>query len=226
MRQDAILGVAGGLLVLAAVGAWVISPDTEAAYLAPTAPPTNTARPALHQPPPTFTRVPSVTPERIDEPTATATATATPDPVAVSLMRIEGIESVRAYNLMKAGRGTMAYFEIDTLPGYNNEAMAAEIYSAAVGLLMMRYDDIIPVSFSVILWDGVGPAVSWMIDYDTDTWGQTVLSVTPEPVDICDSYETPANCDAASQLGLSAADVARCWPKLDRDKDGVACFGD
>lgn len=35
----------------------------------------------------------------------------------------------------------------------------------------------------------------------------------------------PANCDEAVAMGLSPQEAAR-WPHLDKDNDGVACYGD
>lgn len=39
-------------------------------------------------------------------------------------------------------------------------------------------------------------------------------------------YPRPRNCATATAYGLDAADIAARWPHLDRDKDGVACYGD
>ena len=35
----------------------------------------------------------------------------------------------------------------------------------------------------------------------------------------------PGNCSTAVAMGLSPEEAAK-WPHLDRDKDGVACYGD
>jgi hypothetical protein len=37
--------------------------------------------------------------------------------------------------------------------------------------------------------------------------------------------QRPENCDEAVAMGLTAQQAAQ-WPHLDRDKDGVACYGD
>lgn len=39
------------------------------------------------------------------------------------------------------------------------------------------------------------------------------------------TYERPRNCATAVAYGLGEAEIAQRWPHLDRDKDGVACFG-
>ena len=46
-------------------------------------------------------------------------------------------------------------------------------------------------------------------------------SPAPEP----ETFTCPRNCDGARAMGLSAVQAASC-PGLDRDKDGVACYGD
>lgn len=43
---------------------------------------------------------------------------------------------------------------------------------------------------------------------------------------VCSQYARPRNCDTAKSYGLDAATIASCWPHLDRDHDGVACYGD
>lgn len=39
-------------------------------------------------------------------------------------------------------------------------------------------------------------------------------------------YPRPRSCATAVAYGLGAAEIAQRWPHLDRDKDGVACYGD
>lgn len=36
----------------------------------------------------------------------------------------------------------------------------------------------------------------------------------------------PRSCATAVAMGVGAAEIAQRWPGLDRDKDGVACYGD
>lgn len=38
-------------------------------------------------------------------------------------------------------------------------------------------------------------------------------------------FSCPSNCDGARAMGLSAQQAGTC-PRLDRDNDGVACYGD
>jgi len=42
----------------------------------------------------------------------------------------------------------------------------------------------------------------------------------------CTNYAQPANCDDAVAKGIPDRAAACCFPKLDRDDDGVACYGD
>ncbi len=53
---------------------------------------------------------------------------------------------------------------------------------------------------------------------------QATQPPAPEPANICAQF-SPSNCDEAVQTGLSAAQIAACWPRLDRNHNGVACYG-
>ena len=53
---------------------------------------------------------------------------------------------------------------------------------------------------------------------------------TPRPTSVpratrVPGQSCPRNCSTAVAAGMSAQEAGRC-PKLDRDKDGVACYGD
>lgn len=52
---------------------------------------------------------------------------------------------------------------------------------------------------------------------------QPVIQPTQPPAP--PAVRRPANCAEAVAMGLSAVEAAQ-WPHLDRDKDGVACYGD
>lgn len=47
----------------------------------------------------------------------------------------------------------------------------------------------------------------------------------PQPQQPANTTRRPKNCDEARAMGLSPQQAAQ-WPHLDRDKDGVACYGD
>lgn len=53
----------------------------------------------------------------------------------------------------------------------------------------------------------------------------TVAPAQPTAVPPQTNTIRPDNCDHARAMGLSAVEAAK-WPHLDRDKDGVACYGD
>ncbi len=62
--------------------------------------------------------------------------------------------------------------------------------------------------------------------------GGTVSTPTPPPAAVSTpipavqtSFVCPRNCAAAVAMGLSAQQAGTC-PNLDRDHDGVACYGD
>jgi len=54
---------------------------------------------------------------------------------------------------------------------------------------------------------------------------QNSSPVEPPAAPAQDSFVCPRNCDEAISWGWSAQEAGRC-PNLDRDKDGVACYGD
>lgn len=56
---------------------------------------------------------------------------------------------------------------------------------------------------------------------------QVQSTVPPAPVIPAapSGFTCPSNCDGARAMGLSPEQAATC-PRLDRDKDGVACYGD
>ncbi len=53
---------------------------------------------------------------------------------------------------------------------------------------------------------------------------QSTQPPVPEPANVCAQF-SPSNCDEAVQTGLSASQIAACWPRLDRNHNGVACYG-
>lgn len=100
-------------------------------------------------------------------------------------MEVEGVTNVRLASLTQKRNqdGTLASLEIDTAPGYNNEIMAQALFQKTYTEAIARYGSgkVIPFDFSVILWDGQGPAIDWRFDNGDDLWHQTELSITPSP---------------------------------------------
>lgn len=63
---------------------------------------------------------------------------------------------------------------------------------------------------------------------DAYIYSNLVSTQKPAPVQSSSSsqgFTCPRNCDGAKAMGLSAQQAASC-PGLDRDHDGVACYGD
>ncbi len=61
---------------------------------------------------------------------------------------------------------------------------------------------------------------------NTSTTTNTTSTNSSSSGNVCSQYARPGNCATATTYGLDAATVAACWPHLDRDHDGVACYGD
>lgn len=103
-------------------------------------------------------------------------------PLESALMEIEGVKSVRMSSLDNSG-DTFAYFELDLDPGYNTQQMAEQVYQVAYAQAVAQFGsgNIGRFWFSVILWDGQGPAVDWVYETGDDVWTQTQLSMTPSP---------------------------------------------
>ena len=99
--------------------------------------------------------------------------TATPQPLNETyripeslLLEVEGVSAVNVA-LLENG---IAYFEIDVLPGFNTSITAWAIYQAVQTVAADATLD-----FSVILWDGAGPAVDYTLDKGEDRLIETRL---------------------------------------------------
>lgn len=57
--------------------------------------------------------------------------------------------------------------------------------------------------------------------------GSSVQPAVEQPASdsVCAQFPVPRNCNEARTYGLSGPQLAACWPKLDGDKDGTACYG-
>lgn len=155
--------------------------------------------------------------------TQTATAEILPSPSpTVDPVRgaIEGLPEVESADLVDV-RGDQVYLELIVMQGSNTSATADAVYAAvldALGVDALAW-------FSVILNDGVSAT-----DYvrDDDGWRETQLrgqSALPVTVAMASAMPRPRNCATAVAMGLSAVQAAQ-WSHLDRDSDGVACYGD
>lgn len=218
--------------------------------------PTDTHTPTdTFTPTDTYTATMTFTPS--DTPLPSPTSTDTPLPPSATFIQIQKrlgeIEGVYLTQSTYIGEG-VGTLEVYVQPGYNNAETAMALYRVALAEHITRYGSG-RFDFSVILWDGAGPAIDYTLDLETDTFRETVLSVTPAvtatlistntplptntarptntlaptltvTVSICRQYSRPRTCATAVTYPLSAAQIAACWDHLDRDSDGVACYGD
>lgn len=137
---------------------------------------------------------------------------------------VSGVESVDVINVT----GNIVYAEIIVAPGSNTESMANALRQATYSTLA-RAD----IEFSVILNDRKS-ATDYLWSNQTDRWTVTHLTVDAQDAMAAPSraaptrapvIQRPGNCATAVAMGLSAAQAGQ-WPHLDRDNDGVACYGD
>lgn len=157
----------------------------------------------------------------------------TPEPTtAVSLetmiASMEGIESVDMLSVIDR----FVYIEARVIPGYNTQAFAASLL-AATEMSTGTLD-----GFSIIMNDGQrGVDYQWF----SREWRTTDLSSLMQPAPLQPTrapqptvafvppppqgQQRPRNCATAVAMGLSAVEAAQ-WNHLDRDNDGVACYGD
>lgn len=166
--------------------AWLTTSPTFTSTPTATLTPTNTYTPTNTEPPtdtPTVTLTPSSTNTKPPTPTQTLTPSPTTERLAENLAEIEGLVYLRAYDVRKSPTtgGTIGYFEIDVRGGFNTESFANGVYQTAYQEAIARFGsgNVIPFYFSVILWDGSGPAISWLWDNVDDIWSTTELD-TPE----------------------------------------------
>jgi len=144
---------------------------------------------------------------------------------------IAALVGVRGVGVVISTGGTV-YMEIDVLQGY-----AAQPFAEALLEVAQRHGTV--EDFSVVLNDGVSVPQSYL--WRGGAWDgvaleqiATQISATqpPSPLPAIDvrpvatqAQVVPGNCTTAVAMRLSAEEAAR-WPDLDRDNDGVACYGD
>lgn len=127
------------------------------------------------------------------------------------------------------GNPPNVYLEATVAPGANTEATAAALHRAALRTLANAFLD-----FSCILDDGT-TAISYTWSNVTDSFTITPLSSfnatraaptsTPLVSSAAGCSPCPKSCPTAVAMNCAAAAAALC-PGLDRDHDGVACYGD
>lgn len=135
------------------------------------------------------------------------------------------------------------YAEVVVSDGYDNEDTANRLLAIAqlTGL---------PIASAIFVVDDRNTATDYSVRAGDDTWttavrkfnlpsesvdtpqAQVIVTDTPEPVRVVATaapvdtqIPRPRNCKTAVAMGLTAQQAAQ-WANLDRDKDGVACYGD
>ena len=173
--------------------------------------------------------------------------TATPYPLQGDYLEIPNVLDAMV-SPAQTETGWNIYSEVIVVPGANNEVTASALMQAA----MARYGAFL--DFSVIL-DDCTEAIDYTFDNESDMWRLTTLTATAceqtginaqhlnAPVivtsmpNLASSVTAtvrpttdprpakPGNCSTAVAMGISAEQAAQ-WQHLDRDGDGVACYGD
>ena len=142
---------------------------------------------------------------------------------------IAALVGVRGVGVVISTGGTV-YMEIDVLQGY-----AAQPFAEALLEVAQRHGTV--EDFSVVLNDGVSVPQSYL--WRGGAWDgvaleqiATQISATqrPSPLPAIDVRPTsarivPGNCSTARAMGIGEVEAAT-YPELDRDGDGVACYGD
>ena len=88
----------------------------------------------------------------------------------LNVANVPGVKSVRSAFISEIGDGIFPYLEIDTLPGYTDVSMAQTLYQIALIEVNTAYGSGTSFEFSVILWDGENPAISWLWDNRGNEW--------------------------------------------------------
>jgi hypothetical protein len=125
------------------------------------------------------------------------------------------------------------YIEVTVSEGMVTQEMARTLFDRSIEML-----NGVVAPFAVLLNDGeLAIAFDW--DVRANDWRETVMSITPTvtmaptrvvptnppPPPPAPAAPRPGNCSTAVAMGLSAVEAAQ-WDHLDRDNDGVACYGD
>jgi hypothetical protein len=141
---------------------------------------------------------------------------------------VAALVGVRGVGVVISTGGTV-YMEIDVLEGY-----AAQPFAEALLDVARRYGEVI--DFSAVLHDGVRVPTSFV--WRDGAWNgvqmiqqATLISATQPPIPtmlpalpVSTRAMAPGNCTTAVAMQLSAVEAAQ-YGNLDRDNDGVACYG-
>lgn len=186
----------------------------------PTMTPTHTLTPsATFTPSNTPTITPTFTASRT--PTSTLTRTMTATPPAVTPMSRTTFYAIGAANLRSCPRTTTACAPVDRLSVGDTITVSGSIQGETVGgsfvwYVTERAGRTLYIHSSVV--SKTRPA-SGGTSPSTGSGGQP-----SGPVVGPTQFTCPRNCTEAVNMGLTAQQAAACG--LDRDGDGVACYGD
>lgn len=197
--------------------------STAAASLTPTLTATLTDAPTV-TPSSTITNTPEPTLRRTIVPDSDQARISTAQNVLVGVYRdVPGLNEIVYANAYESDNGSWeVVMEVNVNNGLNSELMADTLRLISQNRLID-----FELDFMVIIDDG-----NTVSDYiwlgNERMWQITHLSQstpTTRPSQNNTTTRRPQNCDDARAMGLSAVEAGR-WDHLDRDDDGVACYGD
>jgi len=191
------------------------------------------------------TWTPSPEPSATDTSLPTATLTNTPLPTATltalgkRVLEVDGIESVVLSRLTTSGVYIEACANDLGIETARRARRAAHTEVGPVNSFSIILDagNSYPIDYNYSGFDWIvtplttvnGPCVNEStVDFETLTPTLSVtLTLRPRPTRAPQqqSVRRPSNCDDARSMGLSARQ-AGAYSHLDRDNDGVACYGD
>lgn len=229
-HRGALLSVVVSAIIVIVVLLSSCSPQTALPTLAvlpsttPTINLTTVAARPTFTPSPTITDTPapSLTPSAattIDFAALDATSAAISNPLKTELEKLADLQTVRLVSAMMLSDGVSVTIEAQVAPADDNEFTMARVFDivkrAAPTVSQIRLN----TAQTLWLWEdgkwsGTRLATGEIVE-------ATTVSMLSQPPAVF----TPGNCATAVAAGLTAEQASQ-WKHLDRDKDGVACYGD
>lgn len=142
-----------------------------------------------------------------------------------ALRRLPDLQGLRTVSAMQLDDGWYLNVDADIAPADDNEYTMPRILTAVEGVVQpiinLRVTSYVNNQMrSLWLWEkGEWSVVTLGAAQSQPTVTAIPIRVAPQPQLAC-----PSNCDGAVAQGLTAQQAAACG--LDRDGDGVACYGD
>lgn len=186
-----------------------------------------------------------VIPTLVEFPTATSAVTVesvvTIMPSATSEIIIQPLSPQTVYAAIYAQTKVCPRVDCDTVLVYQSEVLELRgvvsqgqfLEGSSVWFQVARGDEIIFIHENSITFRDatpIVPTVDWRQEVqpvyygDETNSGGSNVSRGSNNSSSGSTNNIPANCDEARAMGLSAQEAARAG--LDRDRDGVACYGD